>query len=74
MPVQGVRMFDWKGIESLVERSHQYALAALKGFLDERRRAERPRSGSRIQVRPPAPPSPTRKRPAAARSRGGAPR
>lgn len=74
MPVQGVRMFDWRGIESLVERSHQYALAALKGFIDERRRAERPKSGSRIQVRPPAAPSPTRKRPAPARSRGGSSR
>jgi predicted acylesterase/phospholipase RssA/CRP-like cAMP-binding protein len=70
MPVQGVRMFDWKGIEALVERSHQYALAALKGFLEERRRPDRPRSGPRIHVRPPAAPAATRKRPATVRSRG----
>jgi predicted acylesterase/phospholipase RssA len=72
MPVQGVRMFDRKGIEMLVERSHQYALAALKGFLDDRRRTERrePRERPHVRARLPSAPAGARNRPSPVGSRG----
>jgi predicted acylesterase/phospholipase RssA len=73
MPVQGVRMFGWREMESLVERSYQYSLAALKGFLDERRRSERPGPRDRTPLRSRAATTPAaatpRNRPSPARSR-----
>jgi len=73
MPVQGVRMFDWRGIESLVDRSYEYALAALKGYLDERRRADRPgpRGRPHLRTRAPALTPAARGRPPGSGSRGG---
>ncbi len=54
MPVQGIRMFDWRGIETLVDRSYEYSLAALKGFVAERKR-EQAGPRSRVPLRTPHP-------------------
>jgi predicted acylesterase/phospholipase RssA/CRP-like cAMP-binding protein len=50
MPVQGARTFGWREIQSLVDRSYEYSLAALRGFLDDRKRGDRSRAERRERV------------------------
>ncbi|HEU4662992.1 MAG TPA: patatin-like phospholipase family protein [Dokdonella sp.] len=50
MPVQGVRMFGWREVQALVDRSYEYSMAALKGYLGERQRNDRARADRREGV------------------------